>query len=1083
MRKFLAVQCLLCLLSLPLLAQQRVITGKVTSSEDGGALPGVTVLLKGTNKGVNTDAKGTYSISADGGTLVFSFVGSLTQEITIGNKSVINVALVPDARTLNEVVVTGFGIARNEREIGTSVAKIDNAQITRAAPVNIANGLTGKVSGLQINTTNNGVNAGVRITLRGNRSFLGNNQALLVVDGVISDISFLTSINPNDIENTTVLKGPSAAALYGSDASNGALIITTKKGTSDNKAQITYSNNTQFESISYMPGLQKQYGGNGGEGVPFYDRNYRRTYVPYENQQFGPPYDGSLQPLGYGVQVRNADGSVSLDTLKVPYSSPAKDPRREFFNTGVTSQHDFSYRIGDGKNYFGLGLQRVDQKGIIPNDKYQRTTISLSSGRTVNKFSTNGNAKFAYQNTDTENGDFNQGRPVYWNVLNQQAQAPINSYPLNDINSPYGDVNGYYNAYYPNPYWQITGDNSRQVNKQYTLQGSADASYQFTKWLNVLYRVGGQVSASQYKSHVADVSFSDYALTDPWQAGNIASSVGHANARVNDNTNLFTRFTGDLLVTISPTFGNFSTKLILGQQTRQQYQRYTYDAAGTLVVPGVYNIANRLGNPTVGEGTASSRLIGAFGDLTVGYKNFAFIHATGRNDWTSLLAPANRSFFYPSVDASVILSEAIPALKTSTAISYLKIRGGLSKVGQVNVAPYQLQNVFNPGANIVTGGTAFPYGSQAGFELSNQQNDPNLKPEFTTNREVGLEVGLFDRFNLEAVYYKSTTTNQTVPIDVSRATGYSRALINTGSMDNQGVELDLRTIKPLVNTGGFTWDINTNFTYLESKVTSLYGDLPRINIPYATGAASDVYAANGFNYPALYVNDIQRVQSGPYAGRPIVDATTGYPALDPNLKYAGTTQPKYRFGLTNTFKFKGLTLAAVIEYRGGAVIYNALGNALEFTGAGIRSTYAGRQNFVFPNSVIQTGTNSDGTPVYAPNSNVTTKDGNLTFWTNSAYHNAGYSYVTSADFWKLREASLSYNIPATILNYTKFIKSVTVALTGRNLLMLRPKTNVFTDPEFSGGANANDTSNAVGTTTEYQAPPTRFYGFRVSFGF
>ncbi len=1077
------VQCLLCLLSLPLLAQERRITGKVTSSEDGSTLPGVTVVLKGTSKGVNTDADGNYSIAANDGTLVFSFVGSLTQEIAIGNKSVINVTLVPDTRTLNEVVVTGFGIQRSEREIGTSIAKINNAQITQAAPVNIANGLTGKVSGLQINTTNNGVGAGVRITLRGNRSFLGNNQALLVVDGVISDINFLSSINPNDIESTTVLKGPSAAALYGSDASNGVLIVTTKRGTTNNKAQITYSNNTQFESISYMPGLQTQFGGNGGEPAPFYDRDYRRTYVPYENQSFGTPYDGSIRPLGYGVQVRNPDGTVGIDTLKVPYSSPTKDPRRAFFNTGVTQQHDISYRIGDNQNYFGLGLQRVDQTGIVPNDKYQRTTISLSSGRSIEKFAANGAAKFAYQNTDTENGDFNQGRPVYWNVLNQQAHAPINSYPLNDINSPYGDVNGYYNAYYPNPYWQITGDNSRQVNKLYTLQGSADASYQFTKWLNVLYRVGGQISARQFKSHVADVGFSEYALGDPWEAGNIASSVGHANARVNDLTELRTRFTGDLLVTVNPSFGDFSTKLILGQQTRQEFYRYTTDAAGTLVVPGVYNIANRLGNPTVTEGSTQSRLLGFFGDFTLGYKNFAFIHATGRNDKTSLLSAANRSFFYPSVDASVILSEAVPFLKTNSILSYVKVRGGIAKVGQVNVLPYQLQNVFNPGTNIVTGGTAFPYGSQAGFELSNRQNDPNLKPEFTTNREVGLELGLFDRFNLEATYYKSQTTNQTVPIDVSRATGYSQALINTGSMDNYGLEVDLRSIKPIVNAGGFTWDIGTNFTYLESKVTSLYGDLPRINIAYPNGVASEVYAANGFNYPALYVNDIQRVQSGPYAGQPIVDPTTGYPALDPNLKYAGTTQPKYRFGMTNTFKFKGITLSAVVEYRGGAVIYNLLGNALEFTGAGIRSTYAGRQNFVFPNSVIQTGTNSDKSPIYTPNTNVTTKDGNLTFWTTSAYHNAGYSYVTSADFWKLREVALSYNIPATILNYTKFIKSVNVALTGRNLIMLRPKTNVFTDPEFSGGTNANDTSNAVGTTTEYQAPPTRFYGFRVSFGF
>lgn len=1085
-------------------AQDRRITGKVVSNEDNGSLPGVSVVLKGTGKGVNTDADGNYAISVPSGsnTLVFSFVGTVSQEVQVGNRSVVNVNLISDTRTLNEVVVTGFGIQRTEREIGTSIAKISSAQINQAAPVNIATGLTGKVSGLQVSQVNNGVGANVRLTLRGNRSFLGNNQALLVVDGVITDISFLPSINPNDIDNSTILKGPSAAALYGSDASNGVLIITTKRGTTQNKPQISYSNNTQFESVSYMPGLQRSYGSNGGEGAPFLDANGQRLYVPYENQQFGPAYDGSLQPLGYGVQVRNADGSYGIDTLKVPYSSTGKDPRKAFFNTGVTSQHDISYRIGDAQNYFGLGLQHVDQHGIVPNDTYQRTNISVKGGRTIDKFTANASVLFAYQKYNQENGDFSQGRPVYWNVLNQPAHAPLNSYPLNDITSPYGDVNGFYNAYYPNPSWQITGDNSRKMTNIYTLQGSVDVGYQFNKWLNVLYRIGGQSYNSQLKAHTADVSFSNYALGDPWGAGNIASSVKHKNATVQDGTLQTTRFTGDLLVTINPTFKNFTTRLILGQQTRMQYARAMYDYAGALVIPGTYNISNRLGQPTVAEYSSQSRLLGAFGDFTVGYKDFAFIHATGRNDWTSLLAPDNRSFFYPSVDASVILSEAIPSFKNNNIVTYAKIRGGIAKAGNVNVSPYSLQNVLNPGSSLNSGGQAFPYGSQAGFTLSDQQNYAGLKPEFTTNKEIGLELGLFDRVNLEAVYFNSVTTNQTVPIAVSRATGYTSALINTGSMSNQGVELDLRTLRPIVNAGGFTWDINTNFTYLNNKVTSVYGDLDKINIPYGSNpylpnnatTASDVYAARGIAYPALYVSDILRVQntdptntatyeaSGQHVGQAIVGAT-GYPTQDPVLKYMGTTQPRYRFGLTNTFKFKGLTLSAVVEYRGGNVIYNSLGNALEFTGAGIRSTYNGRQNFVFPNSVVQ---NADGS--FTSNKTVSTRDGNLEFWTNSGYHNAGSSYVTSAAFWKLREVVLSYNIPTTILGHTKFIKSVNVALTGRNLIMLRPKTNVFSDPEFAGGSAGSltpggDNSNASGTTNEYQTPPTRFYGFRVSIGF
>ncbi|QJD79011.1 SusC/RagA family TonB-linked outer membrane protein [Spirosoma rhododendri] len=1085
MKKVLFGSWLLSLLfCLPLMAQDAVVTGRVTSSDDGTTLPGVSVVVKGTSRGTTTDANGAYRISAgSGATLTFSFVGFKSQDVVVGNRTSLNVVLQNDASTLNEVVVTAFGIQRNEREIGGSVAKVNNQQITQAAPINVATGLTGKVSGLQINTTNNGVGNNVRVQLRGARSFLGNNQALLVVDGVITDISFLSAINPNDVETTTVLKGPSAAALYGSDASNGALVITTKRGSTSNTPQISYSNSTQFESVSYMPKLQTRFGSNGGEGAPYIDRNGLRLYVPFENQSFGPAYDGSQVALGGPVLVPRQGGGYDTLTAQVPYSAQANDQRRAFFNTGVLSQHDVNFRIGDAKNFFGLNLQRVDQRGVVPNDRYNRTVIGVKGGRSTDKFTVNAGGTFTYANSNIAGGDFSQGRPVYWNVLNTPAHVPLTSYK--DITSPYADVNGFYNAYYPNPYWQVTGNNSRQITNTYTIQGFAEASYKFLPWLSALYRVGGQARISSYKANRAAVGFSDFALTDPASAGNIASSLKAVNARVEDINQLTTRFTGDLLVTLNPKFGDFTTTLILGHHQQQDYTRYQRDYGASLQIPDLYNISNVIGQPEANEYYLRSRLVGAFADFTIGYKNWAFIHATGRNDWTTLLAPANRSFFYPGVDASLILTDAIPSLKNVTWLSYAKLRGGISKVGNINVSPYSLQNTFIPGTNAYTGGTAFPYGSQSGYQISNQQNDPNLKPEFTTNREVGVEVGVLNRFNLEVAYFKSNTINQTVPIQISRATGYTAALINTGEMENNGVEVDLR-IRPIIRSGNFLWEASANYTYLENRVLSLYGSganaLDRLNIPFANGTTSDAYAAIGRSFPALYVTDIQRVSGDPsspyydptgqYVGRPIVNGA-GETVLDPTLVYAGSTQPKHRLGISNTFRYADFGLTFLWDYRGGNVIYNALGNPIEFTGVGERSADNGRQNFVFPNSVVR---NADGS--FAPNTNLTTRDGNLTFWTNSAYHNAGTSYVTSAAFWKLREVALTYDVPVAFLQKTKIIKSLNVALTGRNLLMFRPKSNYYTDPEFS-----NDQSNAVGTTNEYQTPPTRFYGFRVNVGF
>ncbi len=1084
MRKLLLFISVLLLVSeINVFAQDRQISGKVISSGDNSPLPGVNIALKGSTKGTTTNAEGIYKITVPSAnsSLSFSFIGFATQTLTVGSRNAIDVTMQEKQSELDEVVVGAFGLQKSEREIGSSVAKIKGADLSQANPTNLANGLTAKVSGLQISTVNNGVNPGVSIILRGNRSLLGNNQALLVVDGVITPQDFLATINPNDVESTNILKGPSAAATYGSDASNGVLIVNLKKGAGSDKPSINYSYSAQNESISYMPGLQQKFGSNGGEGNPFLDKNGQRLYVPFENQSFGPAYDGLLRPLGYGVQVLQPDGSLKLDTLKVPYSALGVDPRKDFFKNALTSQHDISYRVGRDDNYFGFSLQRVDKTGIVPNDVYERSNINLKAGRKIDKFSTNIGLTYSYQYQNVAGGDFSQGRPVYWNVLNSPAHAPLNDPRIQDINSPYGDLNGYFNAYYPNPWWQVSGENSRVKTNTYSVRGFADIAYQFTDWLKVLYRVGGSNNGSVGKTNVANAAFTDYAITDPWGAGNIASSLVSRNASSADISSNSTRFTGDLLITLNPKFGDFTTNLTLGHHLQYDNNSFALIAASSLKIPGLYNVSNRIGEPTVAQGVYQSNLVGAFADFTIGYKKFVYVHVSGRNDWTSLLSPANRSFFYPSIDASVILSDAISGLKNTTWLDYLKIRGGLAKVGNINVSPYQLQNTYSQ-----NGG--FPFGSQVGFSQSTQQNDPNLKPEFTTGLEMGLEIAFLKKFNLEISYYKTNTINQTVPIQVSRATGFASANLNTGEMQTKGIEVDLK-IRPIIKLGDFYWDAALNYSYNTSEVISLYGDLPRLNIPQfnvsnginlsrlngSFGNASSVFAAVGQRYPALYLNDVKRVEDpkDPNFGKVVIDPVTGYPTLDPTLKYQGSTQPLHRVGISNTFHYKNASLSVVVEYRGGAVIYNQLGNSLDFTGVGINSAANGRQNFVYPNSVIQ---NADGS--YTPNTSVSTRDGNLEFWTNSAYHNAGATYVNSADFWKLREVALSYSIPSALLAKTGFVKNLTVALTGRNLLMIRPKTNVYTDPEFSV-----DGSNAAGTTNEFQTPPTRILGFRVAAGF
>ncbi len=413
-----------------LFAQTIVITGTVTSSVQGeGAIPGVTITVKGTTLGAITDVSGKFSLTVpqSATALIFSYIGMKKQEVEIGGRKVIDIVMEPDLLGLNEVVVTAFGIKRQAKELGVATAQVNDKQLTQAGVSNVVNGLTGKVSGLQINTVNNGVNPDTRITLRGNRHFLASNQALVVLDGVPVNATYLNSINPNDIQSVNVLKGASASALYGNDASNGVLVISTKRG-SGNVPVIKISNTTTFEQISYLPKLQNRFGSGSGEDTSNSDPNYtfwvgpdRNTdpYTSYENQSFGPEFNGQQVILG-GILV---DGSYQT----VKYSA-VPNGKLKFFNTGISTQNDVSYSVGDDKNSFYLSAQDVNTTGTIPGDKNRRTGVRVAGSRTTGIFHADYTLGYTQTNTSTSGLEFYSDCPVYWNVLNTPAQVDLTNY-------------------------------------------------------------------------------------------------------------------------------------------------------------------------------------------------------------------------------------------------------------------------------------------------------------------------------------------------------------------------------------------------------------------------------------------------------------------------------------------------------------------------------------------------------------------------------------------------------------------------------------------------------------------------------
>ncbi|MBK7627083.1 MAG: SusC/RagA family TonB-linked outer membrane protein [Bacteroidales bacterium] len=1042
-----------------LLAQTIVITGTVTSSVEGeGAIPGVTVTVQGTTVGAITGVDGKYSITAPqtGTTLVFSYIGMKKQEVEIAGRKVIDVVMEPDLLGLNEVVVTAFGIKRQAKELGVATAQVSDKQLTQGGVSNVVNGMTAKVSGLQINTVNNGVNPDTRITLRGNRHFLASNQALIVLDGVPVSADFLNSINPNDIGNVNVLKGASAAALYGNDASNGVLVVTTKRG-GGNKPVIKISNTTTFETVSYMPKLQERFGAGSGEDTVNSDPNYTFWVGPdrntdprtsYENQSYGPEFNGDMVILG----GRLVDGSYQM----IPYSA-VKDGKKKFFDTGISLQNDVSYSVGNEENSFYLSAQDVNTTGTIPNDKNRRTGVRMAGSRTSGIFHADYTLGFTQTNTDVSGGEPFQGRPVYWNVLNTPAEVDLTNYK--DIeNNKFANHNGYFNAYYPNPYWQL--NNSRNKTRKENVLGSALISVNPAPWIDISYRAGLTYESRAINSYRNGVTYNTYMAHDPWEAGHNATGSPFVGVSADELRSSFI-LTGDLLVQLNKKIGDFDGKMIIGNSMYSNKYRAVGVANNSLVIPLLYNVANRLGEAGVGEVMRERNSMGLFADLTLGYKDFAFIHASARNDWDSRLTKENRSFFYPGVDGSLVLSEAIPALKDNSFLSFAKVRASWSQTGQIALDNwYATLPSFNPGAG-------FPYGSTAGFLLSTTLSNPLLKPELTQEIEAGFELSFIrNRFHLEVNAYQSNTKDQTIPATISLATGYASAYINAGELQTQGIETDFK-LTPVLSLGDLDWNMTISYAYNTSEVLSILEGLNELPIEDVS------YAIVGEQFPAIKVTDVKRDPQG----RIIVDALTGYPIKDPALKHMGHGNPNHILGIVNTLNFKGLSLNIVADYRGGNVIENAVGNALDFTGTSWHSAQNGRQNFVIPNSVINTGTAA--APVYVENTNVITRNASRALWVSSDYHNVQSTYLTSAAFWKLREVALSYDVPVkNILGGV--IQAAQVGIVGRNLIMLRPRSNMWTDPEFNSRAG---NSNAVGYTTEDQTPPTRIYGFSVKLTF
>lgn len=1006
------------------------VTGTVTTA-DGMPLPGVNVIVQGTTRGEQTDFDGNYSIEvSEGEVLVYSYLGMTTVEKLVGDVNIIDVVLQPDAAQLQEVVVTGYGIERAKRTTTYATETVDNDQLTIAAPTSAASALAGKVAGLQINVTSNGVNPSSQIILRGLRSISQNNEALIVIDGAISTQGAFDDLNPINIKSINVLKGATAAALYGSRAGNGAVIVTTKNGSTleGDGFTIGLNSSTTFEEVAYMPDFQDNYG-TGWQGV----------YDPVENTNWGPAFDGVVRQIGPTF----ADGTFQ----EVPYAV-VEDNAKDFYETGVTLQNTVYFSGADENSNFYLSVGDQETTGIVPENRFRSNTFRLNASQEMGDLTLSVNSSFSRDERSIVGNDIGaQNRQLYWFILNVPRNIPLTRYKdwRTDL---YASPNGYYNAYYQNPYWAI--DTNRDMDESMRLSGNVAASWDITEWLNFTTRLGLNRATQYGKNWRAAQTYTD-AYTRP----------SPVTSFVEDYEFQSLQYTSDAILTADFDFlEDFTLQAILGATQFTAKSRESEIRANNLSIPGFYDISNGTGEPVVFVDEEINKNYGFFGDFTFGYNNYLFLHVAGRQDFTSTLPAEDNSYFYPSIGVSAVLTDIIPTLE-GDVLNYLKLSASNSTVYN-DLSPFQINEVFvQQDAN--NQNLAFPYGTVNGFALNSITVDPNIQKEKLNTTEVTASFAFFaNRLTLDASWYNTVTSNLitfTTPGPASGATDY---LTNIGETENTGYELSLGA--RIFDYEDFGWDFNLNYTHFETIVNEIKPGLDEIQVA-GTGEFG-VYAVVGEAFPQIkatsYVRDDQ--------GRVVVDAETGNPEVG-GLKNMGSTLPEHIFGLVNTFRYKDFTLSATMDYRTGHVYYSQLADIMEFTGRSVESASANRQDFVWPNSVIEV---SEG--VYEENTNISVTEGKQDFWTEN-YNAIKENYVRDATALKLREVALNYRLPQEFLEST-FINKLTVGLVGRNLITWLPEENRFSDPEFQG-----QSGNAIGISGFFQSPPTRNYGFSINVEF
>jgi TonB-linked SusC/RagA family outer membrane protein len=1038
MKRFLLLSVVIVFfLATSLIAQERTISGRVTAEETGTPVPGVNVILKGTTIGTVSDIDGNYKVNvpAGGGILIFSFIGLATEEVRIGEQTVINMGMTADIRQLTEVVVTAIGVKREERALGYAVKSVDTDDITRARETNIVNQLTGRIAGAQITSNSGGVGASSRIVLRGASSITGNNQPLFVVDGVpISNMATgdsgpfggndfgngAAALNPDDIESITVLKGPNAAALYGSRASNGVIVVTTKKGQGTKGIGISVNSSTTFERPMILPTWQNSYG--QGSSDKFFEWIDGSSGTGGVDESWGPPLDVGLEFVQF-----TSDGQYLEPWVSRPNNV------NDFFETGVTNSTNVAFSAGSDAGSFRLSLTNLMQDGTIPNTNLDRFTTSLgatynladwlSSDFTVNyvKSQSDNIPTTGYIAENPLQQFIWSGRNVDFNALRDYENLPPARAGLGAGRAPINWNTRFQN----NPFWNQ--DNVINSYNNDRIFGNARVSFQIIDNLSLHIRTG--------IDHYSEVQERKI------EQGSVETQNGNGYYRNYQET--FTENNTDFLFTYQKKFGSdFDLGISFGGNRMDQKFQWLTAEAPQLELPGVFNLSNTKSgvNKTADNWFQHKRINSLYGQVNLAFRNYVFLDLSARNDWSSTLPTGENSYFYPGVNLSFILSEVLDLSDV-----FIKLKGSWAQVGS-DTQPYRLQQTY-----------AFfdPWGAIIRPTVSNTLLNPGLKPEITTSIEFGIDLRLFDnRLGLDVTYYDASTKDQIIPIEISGSTGYLNRYANIGEMTNTGIEIELNA-RPIDRA--FTWDLGLSFARNRNEVVSLAPGLEQLNLGGQWNV--DIQARTGESYGSIFGPGYSK-----YEGQII--NKDGLPVIDETYRVLGNVTPDYIWGFTNTFAYKGIYLNALIDGRQGGDIYTMTTTWGRYAGV-LYETLAGREGGIVGEGVKDAG---DGT--YVENDVVVpAKQYNQRAFSNDVAEGS----VFDGSYIKFRQLELGYMFPDNLWGNFP-LKGLRVSIVGRNLAFLY-KTVPHIDPETSF-SNGNAQGMEFG-----QLPTSRSIGFNVGFRF